>query len=91
MGEAEKVIGEGGKDVADPPPVVFIRRKGIDKPIENFICLWNVVGANQVFICDKLIRESLLDRRAVARSPKPKACVSPRAQSDKKRAQKSRR
>ena len=30
MGEAEKVIGEGGKDVADPPPVVFIRRKGID-------------------------------------------------------------
>ena len=57
MGEAEKVISENVKDVADPPPVVFIRRKRIDKPIENIICLWNVVGANQVFNCDKLIRE----------------------------------
>ena len=53
MGEAEKVISESVKDVADPPSVVFIRRKRIDKPIENIICLWNVVGANQVFNCDK--------------------------------------
>ena len=53
MGKAEKVISESVKDVADPLSVVFIRRKRIDKPIENIICLWNVVGANQVFNCDK--------------------------------------